>query len=578
MTRATGQLCLAIVGVLLAGSVADGQAKPGPQQTGDLTAVLRMIGAWFFPSNAGNTGGAEPAQARTKSEDAVPAVKPPVPSVAPPAPATALDPAAAQKNIQDFLSQNCAACHGPDSVGLQFNVTDFRSLARNGYLVPGQPDSSLILKRVGDRRRPMPPPQRRPLAGHNSSELVSWVKDLQPPPPQGIVDTLKALGHTRLVEAGEKAGLTEVLKAGGPYTILAPTNKAMEGMKLSADDLWVRLLDYAILGKYTSGELETSPPKTSVGGLVLKVERKAGQLFIGGAKVLQADVVCENAVIHVIDRLLGPPVGPPSPTSMVLIRGGKFLMGSPPDAAITNRDEQPQVEVQLSSFLLGATEVTRAQYLKMMNEDPSYDRQKPEIFPADQPVQHVPWTSAAEFCNRLSRAEGLRPYYDLRDVHVVPDTAGNGYRLPTEAEWEIASRGGSVGDYCFGNDPQQLKLYAVFREDQGPSNAPQRVGGKLPNAWGLYDMHGNVQEWCQDWYGPYRPGPLVDPTGPPTGTQKVYRGGAYWRLAKDCRSAARKSAPENFRHAGIGFRVARTLKGAQGDTPPIPPGGDRKQP
>ncbi len=190
------------------------------------------------------------------------------------------------------------------------------------------------------------------------------------------------------------------------------------------------------------------------------------------------------------------------------------------------------------------------------------------------------WISAAEFCNKVSEAERLQPYYESetsgdKKVVTVPDPAGNGYRLPTEAEWEYACRAGSTGSIVSATTPHScLPVYAVFRRaDYRPREAASRSrsAASWPNAWGLYDMHGNVQEWCQDWYGPYLPlppnaGPLVDPKGPQTGETKVYRGGSYLRFAKDCRCAVRLSGDvlgtqDDFCHAGSDFELLVRSRG-----------------
>jgi formylglycine-generating enzyme required for sulfatase activity/uncharacterized surface protein with fasciclin (FAS1) repeats len=612
MTRATGQLCLAIVSVLLAGSAADGQTEPAPQQTNGLTTVLRNLWPRLAPSSTGNTEGAAPAQSRANPEDAVPPGEPPTAGVASPAPAGALNPAVAKTKIAAFLGRNCAACHGPSSVVPQFNVNDPDSLARKDkdYLVAGQPDRSWILKRVRDRRMP-PPSKVRPLAEQDRSELVAWIDAaLQPQPnePQrtgkDIVATLRDDPQlTKLVELGEKAGVTKELEGGGPYTILAPTNEAFEGLnaqgRVPDETLWELLLNHGIAGKRSTEQLTKVGVVKSVGMKEFKVQRRDGALFIGDAKVLKADLACKNGVIHVIDRLLWlPPHGSyegPAGIKMMMIPEGVFQMGSPLTDPAANGDERPPVPVKLSSFWLGETEVTRAQYTTLTDEDPSFNRLLRKVWPADEPVQNLTWIEAAEFCNKLSKAEGLQPYYDVRDGVkkgdakdvAVPDRAGNGYRLPTEAEWEYACRAGSTGIYSFGNNPQLLNLYGVFKDGQGAAGGPQRVRGKLPNGLGLYDMHGNVQEWCQDWYdpsyqSPQGPGPLVDPTGPEKGKQKVYRGGSYLRPAKECRCAVRFSGDvlgtqDDFHQAGIGFRVARTLKGARSNTPPVLQAGDRNQ-
>ena len=148
-----------------------------------------------------------------------------------------------------------------------------------------------------------------------------------------------------------------------------------------------------------------------------------------------------------------------------------------------------------------------------------------------------------EFCRRLSEQEGVE------------------YRLPTEAEWEYASRAGTTTKYSFGDDESQLGEYAWYRENAmiaGESSA-RIVSQKKPNPWGLYDMHGNMFEWCQDWAGEYPSGDVTDPVGPDSGSRRVIRGGCWLYDAGTCRSAFRhrRSPSRRFRNSSLGFRVLR---------------------
>ena len=133
---------------------------------------------------------------------------------------------------------------------------------------------------------------------------------------------------------------------------------------------------------------------------------------------------------------------------------------------------------------------------------------------------------------------------------------GTGYRLPTEAEWEYACQAGSKGAYCFGDDRSELKKYAWYYENSGGTTHP--VGAKKANAWGLYDMHGNVWEWCWDWYGKYPTSPQKNPSGPPAGSYRVLRGGSWSIPAGYCRSAYRDWNDPSNRRYDLGFRVARS--------------------
>jgi formylglycine-generating enzyme required for sulfatase activity len=216
----------------------------------------------------------------------------------------------------------------------------------------------------------------------------------------------------------------------------------------------------------------------------------------------------------------------------VLIPAGTFMMGSEDG----DSDERPVHQVTISRpFHLGKYEVTQGQWQAIMGKNPSLFQGGPHY-----PVEQVWWTDVQEFLQRLNAKEG-----------------GEKYRLPTEAEWEYAAGAGSTTAYSFGNDPAQLKDYAWFKDNSGARTQP--VGKLKPNAWGLYDMHGNVMEWVLDWYGPYPATPVTDPQGPPSGTHRMRRGGAWNNTAAICRTANRYSAP-GFRDDFLGFRVLRMVQ------------------
>ena len=191
-------------------------------------------------------------------------------------------------------------------------------------------------------------------------------------------------------------------------------------------------------------------------------------------------------------------------------------------------------------FKMGVHEVTQAHYEQVMGVNPSYFKG------AENPVEKVSWGDAVEFCRRLS---------DLP----AEKAAGNVYRLPTEAEWEYACRAGTTTMYSFGDDDSELGDYARFRGNSGTKTHP--VGSKQPNAWGLYDMHGNVFEWCQDWHGDYPSGAVTDPTGPAVGSSRVIRGGCWLDPAVICRSAFRSGYEPSIRDYYYGFRVCLSPSG-----------------
>jgi formylglycine-generating enzyme required for sulfatase activity len=220
----------------------------------------------------------------------------------------------------------------------------------------------------------------------------------------------------------------------------------------------------------------------------------------------------------------------------VLIPAGTFTMGSEKGAA----HEKPVHEVTITKpFYLGVHEVSQAQWKALMGDSPS----RPSHFTGDKlPVEQVSWADCQNFAAK------------------VKEKARKGMicRLPTEAEWEYACRAGSKTDYCFGDDPTKLSEYAWYDANSEQKTHP--VGRKKPNAWGLYDVHGNVWEWCWDWMYLYEAKPAKDPVSPPYGGGRVLRGGAFTDVAGVLRSAERQANSPGARHLSYGFRTARSCK------------------
>lgn len=238
----------------------------------------------------------------------------------------------------------------------------------------------------------------------------------------------------------------------------------------------------------------------------------------------------------------------PSGARMVLIPGGEFEMG---DGA---GDAAPRHRVRVQSFLMDVHEVTQRAYRALAGENPA--RWKAD----DNPVEQVRWGEAARHCNARSIEEGLRPVYDPETLE--PDFSADGYRLPTEAEWEYACRAGGRSADCFDGPRTALAQHAWF--DQNAGGRPHPVSQRAPNALGLYDMLGNVWEWCHDRYAPdaYAQGPAADPRGPDAGDKRVLRGGSFASKAEVVRATHRFcDAPGDndacFTADAYGFRCVR---------------------
>ena len=217
---------------------------------------------------------------------------------------------------------------------------------------------------------------------------------------------------------------------------------------------------------------------------------------------------------------------------MVCLPGGEFTMGS----SQGNPDEAPAHKVRLTPFLMDKYEVTQEMFAKAQLPNPS-KWQDPK-----KPVERVRWRDAKQYCNERSLLEGLKVCYNEKTPDWDCDYTANGYRLPTEAEWEYSARAGTDQPYDFGA-ADRLRQFAWFAE-----NADQKthaVGQKAANRWGIFDLYGNVSEWCEDVYGEtyYKDSPAVDPPGPPSpgkDVQRVMRGGNWKSSADMCRATFRQ--------------------------------------
>jgi len=208
-------------------------------------------------------------------------------------------------------------------------------------------------------------------------------------------------------------------------------------------------------------------------------------------------------------------------------------------------ENRPHQVTLTQPFFIGVYEVTNTQWQQVMGSVPS------EWKDGGRPVETVSWEDAVDFCQKLSKLPAEK-------------SAGRMYRLPTEAEWEYACRAGTTTAYSFGDNESLLGGFAWFARNSGKQTHP--VGQKKPNAWGLYDMHGNVEEWCSDWWGDYPGGEVTNPQGPSSGSTRVLRGGSWNFSARFCRSALRPRVALSGRDGSLGFRLALSPSGASEKT------------
>ena len=333
--------------------------------------------------------------------------------------------------------------------------------------------------------------------------------------------------------------------------------------------------DLAVQGGDDQFQLDSESITVTHGGQVkVKVTLKPASLAVAPFDAKQARKYQDRWA-----RQLGVPVEITNSIGMklVLIPPGEFQMGSPKELIEeelkAHGDHQwykehlpgegPQHRVRITKpFYLGTYLVTQGEYQRVMGVNPSEfsatGKGKDKVASQDTkrfPVEWVSWDDAVEFCRKLSELPEEK-------------TTGRTYLLPSEAQWEYACRAGNVGRYGFSSGrsgiPKEYEEkapsdYGWFRDNAG--GMTHAVGGKRPSAWGLYDMHGNVWEWCRDWYdvGYYVQTPVDDPTGPLGGSLRVYRGGCWHDPARDCRSAGRNLIEPGNRNRDVGFRVSLVL-------------------
>ena len=286
-----------------------------------------------------------------------------------------------------------------------------------------------------------------------------------------------------------------------------------------------------------------------------KEEQKENGGTGGTEKAAQTDDASEKPAIVSVDDGFMP------------IQGGSFLMGSP-ESENWRIDDETQHEASVGSFFMDPYETTQEEYERLMGENPS-------TFTGDDlPVENISWLEAIRCANAKSTDTGLTPVYTIASDGVTWDLSADGYRLPTEAEWEYACRAGTATPFntekslsadeanFYGHYPYEIEENYFDNSvlDAKPGEYRQTtlaVGSFEPNAWGLYDMHGNVNEWCWDYYGDYDLKSVDNPTGPASGTRHVYRGGGWNDFAKNMRSAYRAAGQEDLKSFNLGLRLVR---------------------
>jgi formylglycine-generating enzyme required for sulfatase activity len=253
---------------------------------------------------------------------------------------------------------------------------------------------------------------------------------------------------------------------------------------------------------------------------------------------------------------------------MIEVKGGTFLMGATPEQLDeAEADETPLHEVTLSSFQIGKYTLTQELWESVMGNNPAKNRG------AKRPVEQVSWYDAIIFCNALSEKEGLAKCYKKKDGLLNKlfgnlmdcDFSLNGYRLPTEAEWEYAARGGNKSQmykYSGSNDVNEVGWYGAADNigNRMIEEGTSEVGKKLPNELGIYDMSGNIWEWCWDLYNTYEPANQTDPSGEVVGANRVIRGGSWSGKTDYCRVSNRSNSSLEYGNSYLGFRLARTTK------------------
>jgi formylglycine-generating enzyme required for sulfatase activity len=361
-----------------------------------------------------------------------------------------------------------------------------------------------------------------------------------PPPPVDAVVNIAAI-----------AGVT------APVTGAAPVTAITETAQYTGSIVWNGApAEFAAFTAYTATITLTAKSGYTLQGVGANFFTVAGATATNQAN---------SGVITAVFPATGA-----APIAMVFVPGGSFQMGYTKDGNYSN--EVPVHQVTLSGFYMAKYQVTQEQYLAVTGTNPSYfttdNDEPPETGETDakRPVEQVSWYDAVEFCNKLSALEGRAQYYNITDrtpaseypitsATVTENTGANGYRLPTEAQWEYAAKGGNgtPGNYTYsGSDTSGDVAWHTINS----GGKTHEVGKKAANGLGLYDMSGNVYEWCWDWYDAYTSEAQTDPAGASSGSDRVMRGGCFNGQVVISRSVYRSRGFPSYWRENIGFRLA----------------------
>ena len=364
-----------------------------------------------------------------------------------------------------------------------------------------------------------------------------------------LTDLTLPAGLTNLIVLSIEANPFTTLVLSEPLAVttnLAPAIATLrnQGVSVFTYPLAIRLVASRPTVAADVGAALTGPPGIYA---VLSSTNLTAWSELGGVTNHFGSAVFTNANAHLSPQRFFRVRRQDPPTNMVFIPPNTFTMGSPSNDPGRSSNEGPQTTVILTrGFWIGKYEVTQGEYLSLMNTNPSE-------FPGDlsRPISSVTWLDATNYCAKLTQ----------RELAAGRIPAGSQYRLPTEAEWECAARAGTTTRFSYGDDPDYTSLtnYAWFLDFSSIELTVRPVGQKLPNPWGLHDVHGNVWEWCQDWYGNLPGGVRTDPTGPASNPwgDKVMRGGGFDYPNSSCRSASRLFFPASLFRTdwNLGFRV-----------------------